>query len=160
MSAVTYEKVITPLLVVDPHNDFISEGGKIWGRIQAVAEASSCVPHMLEVLTAARKTRLRIFYATAWATGGLGNTSRRFRSERRREKSSNTFRGEARSVPSSHLSRATLSPWSIGVPAASPIRIWICYSTGMASKGSSRLDSSHILASKRPSVMPLNWVTR
>jgi hypothetical protein len=26
--------------VVDPYNDFISEGGKIWPRIKAVAEAN------------------------------------------------------------------------------------------------------------------------
>ena len=32
-----YEKDITALLVVDPYNDFISEGGKIWPRIKAVA---------------------------------------------------------------------------------------------------------------------------
>jgi nicotinamidase-related amidase len=49
--------------VVDPYNDFISEGGKIWPRIKAVAEASNCVPHMLEVLNAARKAKLQVFYA-------------------------------------------------------------------------------------------------
>jgi ureidoacrylate peracid hydrolase len=59
----TYDKGITALLVVDPYNDFISEGGKIWPRIKAVAEANNCVPHMLEVLNAARKTKLRVFYA-------------------------------------------------------------------------------------------------
>ena len=26
----TYDKEITALLVIDPYNDFISEGGKIW----------------------------------------------------------------------------------------------------------------------------------
>jgi hypothetical protein len=31
---VTYEKEITALLVVDPYNDFISEGGKIWDRFR------------------------------------------------------------------------------------------------------------------------------
>ena len=30
MNASTYEKSISALLVVDPYNDFISEGGKIW----------------------------------------------------------------------------------------------------------------------------------
>ena len=40
----TYDKSITALLVVDPYNDFISEGGKIWPRIKAVAEANNCVP--------------------------------------------------------------------------------------------------------------------
>ena len=59
----TYDKDITALLVIDPYNDFISEGGKIWHRLKAVAEANRCVPHMLDVLNAARKAELRIFYA-------------------------------------------------------------------------------------------------
>ena len=59
----TYNKEITALLVVDPYNDFISEGGKLWPRIRAVAEANNCVAHMLQVLTAARKAKLRVFYA-------------------------------------------------------------------------------------------------
>jgi ureidoacrylate peracid hydrolase len=63
MTSVTYDKAVTALLVVDPYNDFISEGGKIWPRIKAVAEANNCVPHMLEVLNAAREAKLRIFYA-------------------------------------------------------------------------------------------------
>ena len=63
MNIPTYDKSITALLMVDPYNDFISEGGKIWPRIKAVAEANNCVPHMLEVLDAARKAKLRVFYA-------------------------------------------------------------------------------------------------
>jgi nicotinamidase-related amidase len=59
----SYGKEITALLVIDPYNDFISEGGKIWDRIRAVAEANGCVPHMLQVLSAARKAGLRVFYA-------------------------------------------------------------------------------------------------
>jgi nicotinamidase-related amidase len=63
MIDLSYERDITGLLVVDPYNDFISEGGKIWPRIQAVAEANNCVPHMLEVLTAAREAKLPVFFA-------------------------------------------------------------------------------------------------
>ena len=63
MNASIYDKAITALLVVDPYNDFISEGGKIWPRIKAVAEANNCVSHMLEILHAARKANLRVFYA-------------------------------------------------------------------------------------------------
>jgi len=63
MNTPTYDKGITALLVVDPYNDFISEGGKLWPRIKAVAEANNCIPHMLEVLNAARKAKLRVFYA-------------------------------------------------------------------------------------------------
>ena len=63
MSTPTTDKGITALLVIDPYNDFISEGGKIWPRIKAVAEANNCVPNMLQVLNAARKAKLQIFYA-------------------------------------------------------------------------------------------------
>jgi ureidoacrylate peracid hydrolase len=63
VSTLTYDKSITALLVVDPYNDFISEGGKIWPRIKAVAEANNCVANMLEVLHAARKAKLRVLYA-------------------------------------------------------------------------------------------------
>jgi ureidoacrylate peracid hydrolase len=63
MATVTYDKDVTALLVIDPYNDFISEGGKLWGRLKTVAEANSCVPHMSQVLNAARKAGLRVFYA-------------------------------------------------------------------------------------------------
>jgi len=61
--SLTYNKDITALLVIDPYNDFISEGGKIWDRIKTVAEANQCVPNMLRVLNAARQAKLRVFYA-------------------------------------------------------------------------------------------------
>jgi nicotinamidase-related amidase len=60
---VTYNKQLTALLVIDPYNDFISEGGKVWDRLKGVAEANNCVPNMLQVLNAARKAELRVFYA-------------------------------------------------------------------------------------------------
>jgi nicotinamidase-related amidase len=58
-----YEKEITALLVIDPYNDFISEGGKLWDRLKTVAEANDCIAHMLQVLNAARGAKLRVFYA-------------------------------------------------------------------------------------------------
>jgi nicotinamidase-related amidase len=63
MADVTYEKDITGLVVIDPYNDFISEGGKVWDRLKGVAEANECVPHMLDVLNAARRAGIRVFYA-------------------------------------------------------------------------------------------------
>jgi ureidoacrylate peracid hydrolase len=63
MANLAYQKEITALLVIDPYNDFISEGGKIWDRLKAVAEANQCVPNMLRVLNAARERGLRVFYA-------------------------------------------------------------------------------------------------
>ncbi len=63
MAKVNYVKQRTALLVVDPYNDFISDGGKVWNRLKAVADANGCVPHMLQVLNAARAAGLRVFYA-------------------------------------------------------------------------------------------------
>ena len=63
MAKVTYDKELTALLVIDPYNDFISEGGKLWDRLKTVAEANNCVPHMMQVLDAARKADIRVFYA-------------------------------------------------------------------------------------------------
>jgi len=53
MANLNFDKEITALLVIDPYNDFISEGGKLWSRLKGVAEANNCVPHMLQVLNAA-----------------------------------------------------------------------------------------------------------
>jgi len=58
-----FKKDITGLIVIDPYNDFISEGGKLWDRIKSVAEANNCVPNMLRVLNAARDSGIRVFYA-------------------------------------------------------------------------------------------------
>jgi ureidoacrylate peracid hydrolase len=63
MAHAEFEKEITALLVIDPYNDFISEGGKVWDRLKAVAEANQCVPHMVQVLETARKAEIRVFYA-------------------------------------------------------------------------------------------------
>jgi nicotinamidase-related amidase len=63
MSQPTFDAGATALVVIDPYNDFISEGGKVWDRLKGVAEANDCIPHMLQVLNAARKAQLRVFYA-------------------------------------------------------------------------------------------------
>jgi nicotinamidase-related amidase len=63
MAIPMYDKKVTALLVIDLYKDFISGGGKVWGRLKGVAEANSCVPHMMQVLDAARKTGIRGFYA-------------------------------------------------------------------------------------------------
>ncbi|MBZ5615499.1 MAG: cysteine hydrolase [Acidobacteriia bacterium] len=63
MANLKFDREITALLVIDPYNDFISEGGKIWSRIKNVAEPNGCIPNMLQVLKAARKAELHVFYA-------------------------------------------------------------------------------------------------
>jgi nicotinamidase-related amidase len=63
MADLKFDKEITALLIIDPYNDFISEGGKIWDRIKNVAEANNCLPNMADVMNASRKAGLRVFYA-------------------------------------------------------------------------------------------------
>jgi nicotinamidase-related amidase len=63
MPQLSYEREITGLVLIDPYNDFISEGGKLWDRIKRVAEGNECVPHMAQILDAARKAGIRVFYA-------------------------------------------------------------------------------------------------
>src|SRR5258708_6800922 len=58
-----FKKDLTGLLVVDPYNDFISEGGILWPLIKEIAEAVQCVPNMLAVLVAARAAGVRVFFA-------------------------------------------------------------------------------------------------
>ena len=63
MTDLKFDKEVTALLVIDPYNDFISEGGKVWDRLKAIGEENNCVPNMLQVLNAARQAKLRVFYA-------------------------------------------------------------------------------------------------
>jgi len=79
--------------VIDPYNDFISEGGILWPLIKEVAEAVECVPNMIAVLVAARAAGIQVFFAPRIiATTGrkmnskAGNTSppiQKFAHERR-----------------------------------------------------------------------------
>ena len=63
MGNLKFGKEMAALLVIDPYNDFIFERGNLWDCLKTVAEANDCVPHMLQVLDAARKAEIRIFYA-------------------------------------------------------------------------------------------------
>ena len=63
MTELKFDKDITALVVIDPYNDFLSEGGKLWDRIKGVAEANQCVSHMKQVLDAARGAGIRVFFA-------------------------------------------------------------------------------------------------
>jgi nicotinamidase-related amidase len=48
-----YDATRTALLVVDPYNDFISEGGKLYQLSRETITSQDCVTHMRQVLAAA-----------------------------------------------------------------------------------------------------------
>lgn len=58
-----FDRDVTGLVMIDPYNDFISEGGKVWDRLKPIAEANHCVPNLERVLAAARASGIRVFYA-------------------------------------------------------------------------------------------------
>ena len=140
MANLSFDKDLTALLVIDPYNDFISEGGKIWDRIKAVAEANNCVPNMLQVLNAARAAMLRVFYALHHRYRPGNYESWKYIAPIQKlgweRKSFDTARGVGRSVPNSPLCRVRLWPRSIGVPAGLPTPAWTCSSISMASTSS------------------------
>lgn len=57
-----YDPATTAILLVDPYNDFISEGGKLWPRVKAVAEEVRLLDHLRKVISAARARGFKIIF--------------------------------------------------------------------------------------------------
>jgi nicotinamidase-related amidase len=57
--AASYTSDETALLVVDPYNDFLSDGGKLWDRAKETAQGVRLHDHMRQILTATRRARIR-----------------------------------------------------------------------------------------------------
>jgi nicotinamidase-related amidase len=57
--AAGYASDETALLVVDPYNDFLSEGGKVWPRAKETAERVHLHDHMRQILAATRSCGIR-----------------------------------------------------------------------------------------------------
>ncbi|MBM7060755.1 cysteine hydrolase [Pseudomonas sp. UL073] len=62
MSAPRYSRDHTALLLVDPYNDFLSEGGKLNARAKPVADAVNTLANLRAVVSAVRAAQLQIFY--------------------------------------------------------------------------------------------------
>jgi nicotinamidase-related amidase len=57
-----YDLPRTGLLLVDPYNDFLSEGGKLWPSAKEVAEEVGLIAHLRAIVDAARRNGVQIFY--------------------------------------------------------------------------------------------------
>jgi nicotinamidase-related amidase len=62
MIQTSYDFTRTGLLIVDPFNDFLAPEGKLWPFVQEVAERVDLLTHLRQILTAARQTRIKIFF--------------------------------------------------------------------------------------------------
>lgn len=56
-----YDAYTTGLLLVDPYNDFLSEGGQLWPQVKAIAEQRQVLGNMRRIVTAARAAGIQIF---------------------------------------------------------------------------------------------------
>lgn len=60
MEAVQYDARKTALLLVDPYNDFLSEGGKVWPFIKPIAEDVRLLDNLREISSAVRAAGIQV----------------------------------------------------------------------------------------------------
>ncbi|MEU5712912.1 MULTISPECIES: isochorismatase family cysteine hydrolase [Streptomyces] len=58
----TYDPRRTAVLLVDPFNDFLSEGGKIWPRLEPMAREAGLLDHLRSVVASARENGVRVVF--------------------------------------------------------------------------------------------------
>jgi nicotinamidase-related amidase len=61
MSEFSYQPRRTALLLVDPYNDFLSDGGKLWPMVKAVAEGVHLLDHLRAVVAGIRSSGAKVF---------------------------------------------------------------------------------------------------
>jgi len=57
----TYSADKTALLLIDPYNDFLSEGGKLFGLVKDVAEKVDFFANLRKILTSVRAAGIQVF---------------------------------------------------------------------------------------------------
>jgi nicotinamidase-related amidase len=57
-----YNPLTTSILLVDPYNDFLSEGGKLWPRVKAIAEQVNLLDHLRALVKVARDKGFKIYF--------------------------------------------------------------------------------------------------
>jgi nicotinamidase-related amidase len=62
MSEVRYEPSRAALLLVDPYNDFLSDGGKVWPMLKDVADEVGLLDHLRAVVAGARSAGIKVFF--------------------------------------------------------------------------------------------------
>jgi nicotinamidase-related amidase len=56
-----YDPARTALLMVDPYNDFMTEGGKLFGAIKDIADGNGMFDHMRRIMAAVRAAGIQVF---------------------------------------------------------------------------------------------------
>lgn len=53
----------TALILIDPYNDFLSEGGKLWETVKQTVTENNVIPNLIKLVAACRKNKIQIIYA-------------------------------------------------------------------------------------------------
>ncbi|MFI6359874.1 isochorismatase family cysteine hydrolase [Streptomyces sp. NPDC050743] len=71
----TYDPRHTAVLLVDPFNDFLSEGGKVWPHLEPVATEVGLLDHLRSVVGTARENGVRVMFVPhrRWEPGDYDN---------------------------------------------------------------------------------------
>ena len=62
MSNPVYDAQRTGLLLVDPYNDFLSDGGKLFPMLRDIAADVRLLDNLRVTVDTARKTDIQVFY--------------------------------------------------------------------------------------------------
>lgn len=75
MTTTSYASNSTGLLLVDPYNDFLSEGGKLWPFVEGVAKGVGLLNNLRTVLAAIRTAGIRVVIVPhrCWEPGDYKN---------------------------------------------------------------------------------------
>ena len=57
-----YSSEYTALLIVDPFNDFLSEGGKLWSFTKETVKGINLIENLKKILSAARASGIKVVY--------------------------------------------------------------------------------------------------
>lgn len=58
----TYDPRCTAVLLVDPYNDFLSEGGQVWPRLEPIAKEVGLLGNLRSVVYSARAAGVRVVF--------------------------------------------------------------------------------------------------
>src|SRR5262249_3837894 len=58
----SYSSHNTAILIVDPFNDFLSEGGKLWSKTKETVKGVNLIEKLKGILSAARSSGIKIVY--------------------------------------------------------------------------------------------------
>jgi nicotinamidase-related amidase len=58
----SYDPSTTAILLIDPYNDFLAEGGKLWPRVKAIAGEVQLLKHLREIVSTARTAAFTIIF--------------------------------------------------------------------------------------------------